>query len=602
MKLKLILVLIGLLLFSSAVSAVDCPKGFEFRRMSGVGCVQPNCFSLGGYWTDTGACTCGDKVTCSKPVNYTIFDGKKCGPHCPAREVTACLPKGSTCPEDKKLPTQSANQQTQSQQQGEKADTFMGKARDQQREYGSKEEEECDKQWAAKGDHMIGVITNSGDCDGQCELGWSMRAEGCESCSKICGAKANHAFSKTDSSDNQCTCVCSDGYAEDGDDCVKLNCPSNSEPKGNECKCKDGYKKGDDGKSCIAYDKKKALQDLLEERLKEAKTEKEKVFLQKLIDNLADVDGTKGTILGGWEGIANTINSVLNKGERPSIADILSIYKLHTLKDIKKWWDQGIKNSESDKIFESKRMMPNSQHALDDVLLDLKPGEHKEVLVEYTEEGDPQVKKKYVTIVKGPDGTSMYTLDGNRYFDGKDLDKKLDPSFFSPVSDAAAQLKTEALDTRYLDPDDRLMDMFSVQVYQEYNSNVEANKARKDQLKSSLTKKDYAAIVGQMKTLIENGYEVGGKQVTGVIDFLDYAIQTTGTKSLEADFSKAAVTYARARKDGKSQTWIQNNMRDQIFYGIGIKNADTFQANTDEQVLWQQMEKVYQRYTIYKNR
>ena len=74
-----------------------CRPGYEWRRMSGVGCVQKDCAAAGGHYSYTEACICafidskpGDKTKiCMRPANYLA---------CPSC-VYACVTPDEECPE-----------------------------------------------------------------------------------------------------------------------------------------------------------------------------------------------------------------------------------------------------------------------------------------------------------------------------------------------------------------------------------------------------------------------------------------------------------------------------------------------------------------------
>ena len=73
-----------------------CKPGYEWQRMSGVGCVQKDCAAAGGHYSYTKACICGfvnpkpgDKTkSCIRPSNYIA---------CPSC-VYACIEQDSDCP------------------------------------------------------------------------------------------------------------------------------------------------------------------------------------------------------------------------------------------------------------------------------------------------------------------------------------------------------------------------------------------------------------------------------------------------------------------------------------------------------------------------
>jgi hypothetical protein len=84
----------------------ECPPGFKWARMSGVGCMQANCPSIANAkYTYTGHCTCVEGYKdCSKPVDYTTFDKSKCGPNCPVSELVACVKPDAPCPGEQPAP------------------------------------------------------------------------------------------------------------------------------------------------------------------------------------------------------------------------------------------------------------------------------------------------------------------------------------------------------------------------------------------------------------------------------------------------------------------------------------------------------------------
>jgi hypothetical protein len=112
----LICLFVLLTLLLSSASAVDCPPGFRWDRMSGVGCVQANCpdvNSPNSHWGYTGNCICGTDdcvgnpicVECYGPVDYGGFDKTKCGPFCPNVKLVTCVKAGTPCPGEKQATT-----------------------------------------------------------------------------------------------------------------------------------------------------------------------------------------------------------------------------------------------------------------------------------------------------------------------------------------------------------------------------------------------------------------------------------------------------------------------------------------------------------------
>ena len=83
----------------------ECPPGFDWRRMSGVGCVQSNCLDIPfAKLSYTSACICQDGYKgCYEPVDST---GVACGPNCPASKLIACVQPDAACPGEEIAPTQ----------------------------------------------------------------------------------------------------------------------------------------------------------------------------------------------------------------------------------------------------------------------------------------------------------------------------------------------------------------------------------------------------------------------------------------------------------------------------------------------------------------
>ena len=76
-----------------------CPPGFEWQRMSGVGCVQVDCAEAGGRYSYTSACICDDGLkACTEEVDYSNFDQESCGIFCPGSRVVACVAADDLCP------------------------------------------------------------------------------------------------------------------------------------------------------------------------------------------------------------------------------------------------------------------------------------------------------------------------------------------------------------------------------------------------------------------------------------------------------------------------------------------------------------------------
>ena len=96
--------LVGGLSESTPTAAQDgpqCPPGFHFERMSGVGCVQDNCPTItGARYSYTGTCICGDEYKgCYGPIIAPDYDSALCFPFCPVSQLLSCVSHDATCPE-----------------------------------------------------------------------------------------------------------------------------------------------------------------------------------------------------------------------------------------------------------------------------------------------------------------------------------------------------------------------------------------------------------------------------------------------------------------------------------------------------------------------
>ena len=82
----------------------ECPSGFFWQRMSGVGCMQEGCTDIANAkYSYTGQCICLEGYrSCYEPVDYAGFDSAKCGPFCPASSLVACVAADALCPGEEK--------------------------------------------------------------------------------------------------------------------------------------------------------------------------------------------------------------------------------------------------------------------------------------------------------------------------------------------------------------------------------------------------------------------------------------------------------------------------------------------------------------------
>ena len=78
----------------------ECPPGFFWRRMSGVGCMQEGCLDIpDAKYNAVGACICVEGYkACYEPIDYASFDSDRCQAFCPVSTLMACVPPDAACP------------------------------------------------------------------------------------------------------------------------------------------------------------------------------------------------------------------------------------------------------------------------------------------------------------------------------------------------------------------------------------------------------------------------------------------------------------------------------------------------------------------------
>jgi hypothetical protein len=95
----LAVLLAGVWALEARAQETICPPGFEWQRMSGVGCVQSNCTEVGGRYTYTVDCQCAEgQKACYTPVDYSDFDQTNCSIWCPGSQLVACVEQDALCP------------------------------------------------------------------------------------------------------------------------------------------------------------------------------------------------------------------------------------------------------------------------------------------------------------------------------------------------------------------------------------------------------------------------------------------------------------------------------------------------------------------------
>ncbi|MFC2163191.1 hypothetical protein ACFLRF_05870 [Candidatus Altiarchaeota archaeon] len=236
---KWLSVFLVLALISQYASAIECPPGFEWQRMSGVGCVQPSktCKAAGGGWSYTRDCICRDKKGCYEPVDYTSFDRKKCGNFCPGRLLIACVEPGQPCPNEKLADTP---------QDDEYVMPDIGLPEHAQDPVQGPEPpaKEC-KDYCAQLTPIALPVSGTGypDCECHCGNGHTYEDLKCVSCKSICQGTGNRI---AEGMDNTCSCFCEsplEVWDKKAKECKKgTYCNSNNKCElalGETCKCMD---------------------------------------------------------------------------------------------------------------------------------------------------------------------------------------------------------------------------------------------------------------------------------------------------------------------------------------------------------------------------
>jgi hypothetical protein len=93
-------------LLLSTASAADCPPGFRWDRMSGVGCVQIDCADVAkpnSHYSYTGQCICGTDDCVGNPYCVECYAQSK---------LVACVKPGEPCPGEKPTTTKATTTTT----------------------------------------------------------------------------------------------------------------------------------------------------------------------------------------------------------------------------------------------------------------------------------------------------------------------------------------------------------------------------------------------------------------------------------------------------------------------------------------------------------
>ena len=238
-----ILLFFVLLLGVVNTSAIECPPGFKWVRMSGVGCVQENCMEIeNAKLSYTGSCICNDGYKgCYESVDYTNFDTSKCFPNCPGARLVACVKPDEPCPP--KEDCRDYCNKKFSQEQPEFLSLFESRGKypfcycvciDERTGENVScwvADWDCEDYCSKKYEHgMWDSVSDWPDCGCICEKGWGMKETGCVACDDICKETGEHyVYDPDESDDNICECKCEEGYEDSySEKCEKVECPVNS--------------------------------------------------------------------------------------------------------------------------------------------------------------------------------------------------------------------------------------------------------------------------------------------------------------------------------------------------------------------------------------
>jgi len=285
MRIETILVI--LLLFVLPVFAVECPPGFEWQRMSGVGCVQKDCVSKGGSYGYTQNCFCREDKSCYEAVNYSQFDGNNCKPFCPYSRLIGCVEPGEKCSNEK--PTQ---QSCDTYCKGYHGPHATAKVVNDSCDCGCEEgyapdqtllcrptKATCDKYCKEyhggdmlRGEYAYGTVRGI-SCDCHCNKGYipdnTLTCVKAKNCSEECVKRMGEGGIGTGTYPN-CNCDCKKGYTkhnvydkEQKTICEKIKCPGNStfNEQENKCICKAGFWSEPINGVCVPLNRSKTCGD-----------------------------------------------------------------------------------------------------------------------------------------------------------------------------------------------------------------------------------------------------------------------------------------------------------------------------------------------------
>ena len=606
-------------LIISLVSAVppgpeDCGPGYIFDTRAGPKCIQENCNDIEhAHYSYTFDCICGSSGSinenpedpnkeCSYPSDY-----KAC-PGC----LYACVPFDEPCPET-----------------GETEENC---------------EEYCKEEFSSiSGVAVVSWAGNPPNCECSCEyegviLDCSAAKECNDLCYKKCGSECYGAVDggdcycyyepysvSIDRNEEDCDELCHETYGSecyglvDGSDCYcyyKLERPDITPPdisSGEQVEEEDENSDAAPKLTNEQREKVNQILDALNETLNDDRiSDEEKALIQLIITELSGVEGNKESIMKGGNSLIKAIYDI-GGGNIPALEDIETMWDLHTLRNIGSLVRDRQQKTDDGHLWDSTVLDAYSKDALLDAInesIGIKNGEHKTITVKKRSSAGGGTAK--ITVVKGHDGTISYTLDGKKYFGGGDIDRKLNPGMWGSVSDYIGDTLDNIRDAgigtnrpaTISSADEKNMYARAMDVHQEFGVNTNANKNLQEQLNDEMGQGVFDAIRGRLQSAVESGDYAADKMTSWGVSAIGHSVMTTADQVTRDEFANLAVLYCKQREAGTPQARIKSEegsggINDRLD-SIDSNTARIFGFNKNPQIIYDQFEKVYQRYKISK--
>jgi hypothetical protein len=499
------------------------------------------------------------------------------------------------------------------------------------------EEENCEEYCKEEFSSISGVAVvswagNPPNCECSCEyegviLDCSAAKECNDLCYKKCGSECYGAVDggdcycyyepysvSIDRNEEDCDELCHETYGSecyglvDGSDCYcyyKLERPDTTPPDISSGEQVEEEDENSDAAPKLTNEQREKINKILDKGLTDDSiSEEEKALIQLISVELANVGKHTTTLTGGVDALIK----VISKGKTPTIEQIEKIWTLGALRDIGSLVRDRRQKTDKDHVWGSKILGLNGITALDSAIDEIKDGEHRTIEVEKVDGENVRI-----TVVKGPDGTISYTLDGKKYFGGGDIDRKLNPGMWRSVRDWCGDqwdpIRDDFIGTnrpaKFSSADEKNMYARAMDVYQEFGVNTNANKNLQEQLKDKMGPGVFSDIQGYLQSAVESGDYAADKMTSVGVSAIGYSVTTTYDQSIRGGFAELAVEYCKLREEGKSQeiiTYPEGLMNLEHISGTfkGHNANVVFRIHENPQILYDQLEKVYQRYKISK--